>query len=165
MSKFLDTARRLEQLADDYKLTALSIKAANGELVEIMVGVSTRLQQEQRRNEEHARELKATIADTVNRSAIVRKMAQGELERLEAEAQVITPEERLMFVDKLNEANAALADMRKIEKQLTTTRAELKRQLDADFQLSRISPLDALILSRNIEDKREEFERRFGKQV
>ncbi|MCD8069076.1 MAG: hypothetical protein LUE87_09360 [Lachnospiraceae bacterium] len=162
MSEFTKCAARLDQLAEDYRITGLSIKCANSELVEIMVGVSTRLRQEQRRNEDRAKELRATIADTANRSAIVRKMAAQELERLEAVTPKITPEERQMFQEKIDEADSTLKDMKKIEQDLRNTRAEIKRRLEEDFTLLKLYPLDVQLLSRNIEDKQAEFSKRFG---
>ncbi|MCD8130552.1 MAG: hypothetical protein LUE16_04635 [Lachnospiraceae bacterium] len=162
MSEFTKSAARLDQLAEDYRITGLSIKCANAELVEIIVGISTRIQQEPRRNEDHARELRATVGDTANRSPIVRKMAAQELERLEAVTPKITPEERQMFRERMDEANAAVSEMKQLELRLTTARRELRQQIDEDFKLLKIYPLDAQLLSRNIEDKQAEFLKRFG---
>lgn len=161
---FIESAKGLVQLADDYKLTGLSIRASKNEAAEILDAVTARIQQEQAHNEERHAELQAAIDDKA-RSEVVRKMAGLELERLEGLTPTVTQEERALFAEKINEANAALSELRKIESQLTAARSALKKQIDEDFKLSVLSPVDALLFSRRIEGVQERFERSFGKQV
>lgn len=99
MSKFLENAKQLDKLADDYKLTCLSIRASKGEAAEIMAAVGERIQQEQAHNEEHRAELQAAVDDK-SRSEVVRKMAALELERLEGLTPTVTQEERALFAEK-----------------------------------------------------------------
>lgn len=164
MSKFLENAKQLDQLADDYRLTALSVKVAKGEAAEILDAITARIQQEQAHNEERRAELQTATEDK-SRSQTVRKVAALELERLEGLTPTVTQEERALFAEKINEANAALSELRKYEKQLTAARSDLKRRIDEDFKLSALSKFDALLLSRHVEGVQERFERSFGKQV
>ncbi|MCD8051278.1 MAG: hypothetical protein LUE89_06325 [Clostridiales bacterium] len=164
MSKFLEDAKQLDQLASDYRLTALSVDVAKKEAAEILDAISARIQQEQAHNEERRAELQAAVDDK-SRSEVVRKMAGLELERLEGTTPTVTQEERALFAEKINEANAALSELRKIGSQLTAARSALKRQVDEDFKLSSLSKFDALLLSRHVEGVQERFERSFGKRV
>lgn len=164
MSKFLENAKRLDQLASDYRLTDLSVEVAKKEAAEILDAIGERIEQEQAHNEERRAELQ-TAVDDKSRSEVVRKMAGLELERLEGLTPTVTQEERALFAEKINEANAALSELRKIESQLTAARSALKKQIDEDFKLSVLSPVDALLFSRRIEGVQERFERSFGKQV
>ncbi len=164
MSQFIENAKQLDQLASDYRLTALSIEVAKKEAAEILDAISARIQQEQERSEERGAELQAAVDDK-SRSEVVRKMAGLELERLEGLAPTVTQEERALFDEKISEAATALSELRKIEKQLATARSALKKQIDEDFKQGNLFPVDALLLSRHVEGVQEKFERSFGKQV
>lgn len=136
---FIESAKGLVQLADDYKLTGLSIRASKNEAAEILDAITARIQQEQAHNEERRAELQAATEDT-NRSQTVRKVAVLELERLEGTTPTATQEERALFAEKINEANTALSELRKIESQLSAARSALKKQIDEDFKPSNLSP-------------------------
>lgn len=161
MSQFLENAKQLDQLAEDYRLTALSIKVAKDEATEILDAMTARIEQEQAHNEERRTELQTAVNDK-SRSDVVRKMAGLELDRLEGLTPTVTLEERALFAEKINEANAAISELKKIESQLAAARSDLKRRIDEDFRLSNLSKLDALLLSRHVEAVQEKFTHRFG---
>lgn len=159
----LETSKKLDQLANDYKAVCICLRTAEDEAREILAAVGARIDSEKAYNSKRVKELEATVKDGA-RSATIQRMAQLELEQLRAAAPTITQQERQAYEAKCTEACQALADLRKTKAQLLAVHEQAKRQLE-EMRPCSIYPVDLQTFESQVGGMTEAFEARYGKKA
>lgn len=102
----------LETTATEFQMILKAITEANKNAREVLTAIKGRLNREQAEREKQEKELSA-IANDTNRSQIVRKMAQNELEELKTFKTTITPAEKAAFSEELEAMLSGIKELRK----------------------------------------------------
>lgn len=160
MSEFTKCASRIDMLAEDYTATCAALRAADKELKEISESIEERIGNEEKRQQERISTLKKTIADE-SHTATARRMAQLELEQLEAQVITITPRERQAYQDTLSEMKDARADLVKNKGQLLEAHEKMRR-LTESLRPAKLCSTDTDLFQIWIDSAEKEFKNKYG---
>ena len=120
---------RLQETAADYRTALLAFEVARGDAHDLTAAVEARISADRARDADRAAELRGIIADT-ERSATVKRVAQGELDELAAKSYATTNAEQTAFDAAISEGTQALKDAAVLRGRMIDELREAKTALE-----------------------------------
>lgn len=121
---------KLEQLAVDFATTMTAFDAAHKDTDDLIGAVGARLKMERSLAASRAAELGKTANDP-SRSETVRRVAAAELAKLQAQVITTTQEESAALAELVNQQQAAIRDLKKIQQAAKPAFEAAAKQLQA----------------------------------
>lgn len=155
----LEIFKRVQSLKEDFDIAMLAYRAAHDDAKDITAAVQERIESDKEQTSERLSVLRDTLEDET-RAATVRRMAEQEIKRLEAQTFEPTEEERAGFDAAIEEAAGAVRDMAHICSQFRAAFDEAKGEL-TQLRTATLGSYDGERLNSWLESLKRDFNRMY----